>query len=168
MAVSAPSTARDRRLLRELAKRRLEIAHDPVNLERRQAWLDLHSGAPSRPMVLAEWGGIREASPPFDPELRCVDGWAQGLERALRQDIWVFEELRDDHAFEPFLDRRWHVSTTGYGVEPVEHRVDSDYLTARSWDAPITDIDAQFDLLQLIHSRDSAQHLRSDPFLKHP
>lgn len=138
----------DTRILRELAKHRLEIALDSANLERRQAWLDLHSGGAARPMVLAEWGGIREASPPFAPELRCGDGWAQGVERVLRQDIWVFETLQDDHAFDPFFSVNWAVSCEGYGVQPVEHRIDADHLTAKSWDPPITDIDAQFHLLQ--------------------
>ena len=146
-ATNYRTTAPDLTVLRELAKRKMEIAHDPVNLERKRLWLEMHAGNCIRPMVLAEWGGIRDQRMPFAPELACTEDWARGIEGALRQEIWVFEELQDDHVVEPFLNVNWNVQCSDYGVQPEVHRVEGDHLTSRRWDAPITDIDRDFHLL---------------------
>lgn len=145
----------DLSILRELAKSKLEIANDPLNVERRRLWHALHDGRPERPMILAEWGGIRDQEKPFETDasknkdLKCVDGWARGVEQSLRQDIWRFETLRDDHVVEPFHDLGWHIQTTDFGVSPVVHRVDDPaMMTARSWDAPITNISQDFHKLK--------------------
>jgi hypothetical protein len=138
------TTPSDLAVLREVAQRKMEIANDPVNLQRRESWLELHSSSVGRPMVLAEWGGIMDQAKPFEPELACIEEWAQGVERELRQQIWVFERLKDDHVVEPVFDVRWNVEASNYGVEPVMHKVEGDHLTARRWDAPIENIDRDF------------------------
>jgi hypothetical protein len=144
-----PLESTDRTLVRDLAQRVLERAHDPLNAERRAAWLDVHSGVPRRPMILAEWGGVRDPQPPFAPALVCTDPLARGLEAGLRQQLWVFDELRDDHVIEPFFNVNWAVSTSGYGAEKTSHEVnDGGILNARSWEAPITDIARDFQLLK--------------------
>jgi len=135
-------------ILRDLATRKAEIAASEVNLARKSAWLDLHSGTAARPMVLAEWGGVRDPDLPFAPALQCREAWARGVEQALRQDIWVHEELQDDHVVEPVFNVNWRVSCSGYGVDKTVHEVASDTLSAKSWDAPIKDIDRDFHLLQ--------------------
>jgi hypothetical protein len=141
--------AADRTLVRDLARRVVEIAHDPVNLERKAAWLDVHSGVARRPMILAEWGGVRDPQPPFAPKLVCTDPFLRAIEAGLRQQIWVFEVLRDDHVVEPFSNVNWAVSAGGYGVEKTTHEVkDGGILNARNWDPPITDIARDFHLLK--------------------
>ena len=143
----AALSSSDTRTLRDLARRKLEIANNPTNLERRELWLGMHDGASTRPMVLAEWGGVLDPDRPFAPELVCADPWARAIEGALRQEIWVFEVLRDDHVVEPVHNLGWAVQCSDYGAQPVTHTVEGDHLTARSWDAPITDIDRDFHLL---------------------
>lgn len=146
---------RDLSILRELAKRKLEIANDPLNVERRRLWHALHDGRPERPMILAESGGVRDPEKPFETDgaknraLACADGWARGLEHSLRQDIWRFEGLKDDHVVEPFCDLGWQIHATDFGVNPVVHRVeDADRMTSRSWDAPIRNISEDFHKLR--------------------
>lgn len=139
----------DRTVVRELARQVAALAYDPANLERKAAWLDVHSGNPRRPMILAEWGGVRDPRPPFAPTLVCTDPLARGIEAGLRQQLWVFTELRDDHVIEPFFNVNWAVSASGYGAEKKTHEVnDGGILNARSWEAPITDIARDFHLLQ--------------------
>jgi len=134
----------DREVLRNLALRKMEIAFEPLNLERKRLWLEQHSGGSTRPMVLAEWGGVLDKLRPFAPVLKCTEEWAQNVERELRQGLWVYEELKDDHVVEPWFDVSWFVTCSNYGVEPVMHKVEGEHLTARSWDAPITDIARDF------------------------
>jgi hypothetical protein len=139
----------DRTIVRDLARQVLTCAHDPANLERKAAWLDVHSGIPRRPMILAEWVGVRDPQPPFAPTLLCTDPLARGLETALRQQLWVFNELRDDHVIEPFVNVNWAVSGTNYGVEKKVHEVsDGGLFNAKNWEPPITDIARDFHLLK--------------------
>jgi hypothetical protein len=137
--------------LRELAKRRLEIANDPVNLERRQAWYSHDAGDDnSRVMVLVEAGGIRDADRPVSQEVpQCEHPWAKGLEYGFLSEFYRFENLKDDGVIEPILSTGWDLTISNYGVEAVTHTADEDViLGARTWDAPIKDIQRDFDKLK--------------------
>lgn len=140
----------DRDILRRLAARKTAIAADPVNRERREAWLRHDDGPGGRPMILAEWQGVRDQRRPFDDSrLACRETWARGIERALRAEIWRFEELADDHVVEPWFNVPWQVSASDYGVKPVTHTTDNaGHLAARNWEAPIKDLDRDFGLLK--------------------
>ena len=144
--------AHDKDVLRRLAERKAEIASDPINAERRTAWLALDSGKEGRVMVLAEHGGIRDPRKPFTVDrLECRGEWARGMETALRAEALLFEELRDDHVVEPVMNVGWQVRASHFGVEPVVHQGgDAEHMGSRSWDPPIKDLDGDFGKL---HSR---------------
>lgn len=141
---------RERDVLRRLAERKLEIAHDPANVERRKAWLALDSGVGDRVMVLAEHGGIRDdKSPVAIGELECESKWARGVEAGLRSEIKHFEELHDDFVVEPVMNAWWHVKAGNYGVDAVVHDgSDGQKMGSRRWDPPIKDLDRDFALLK--------------------
>ena len=137
---------REREILRRLAARKAEIAADPANLERREAWYRHDAGMGGRPMVLAEIGGLRDRVLPVpDSLLECESDWARRVERTLRVEAYEFETLRDDHVVEPFVDVNWKVEAGDYGVRKVDHITDNEgHLAARRWDAPIKDLDTDF------------------------
>jgi hypothetical protein len=142
----------DRERLRRLVARKREIADDPVNRERRTAWLRHDAGTGGRPMILAEWGGIHDRQNPLDIErrLHCVGDWARGVEWGLCAEIARFEELRDDHVVEPWLSVNWNVSRSDYGVQPVVHTTQNEgQMASRNWEPPIRDLDRDFDRLHL-------------------
>lgn len=130
-------------VLRRLVQRKGQIADDPVNAERRDAWYRHDEGEGHRPMVLAEIGGLRDrALPVADADLACHHPWARALERGLRTEVYQFEVLRDDHVVEPRLCVRWQVTASDYGVQVVHHQPEFDGpLGARRWDAPIRDLE---------------------------
>jgi hypothetical protein len=136
----------DRDTLRRLAARKMALAHDPVNTERRAAWLRHDDGPGGRPMILAEWGGVRDVRKPFgEDRLTCTDPWARGLEAGLRSEIARFEELRDDHVVEPCQNVGWRIKASDYGVAPVTHTTDNaGHLAARSWEPALKDLDRDF------------------------
>ena len=137
-------------ILRRLGRRKAQLAADPVNIERREAWYAHDAGEPSaRPMVLAEIAGVRDPHPPVsDSDCHCQNQWARRIERGLVQEIYQFDELKDDHVIEPRMQTNWKVKVSDYGVQQVVHNSDADVtLAARSWDPPIKDIDADFDKL---------------------
>ncbi len=124
-------------ILRRLAERKVTIANDPVNLERRQAWYRLDTGDAPRPMILAESAGVRDARrPAYEGPLQCQHPEARQLEHALQNEIWRFEHLRDDHVVEPVINVKWSVSASDYGVTSIQHQTDGAILGARSWDPP--------------------------------
>ena len=142
----APS---DLRILHELAKRQLEIAHDPVNAERRRLWLRLAEGRAERPMVLCE-GGVAYADLP-ESELECEDVWARELENALRFQIFQFEKIRDDHVVEPYVNRGWQVDISDFGVQAERHvaeKAEHANVAGYRWDPPIRDLDRDFEKLR--------------------
>lgn len=135
------------RILRDLARRKVEIAADPINLERKDAWYRLDSGsADARPMVLTEHAAVADPVKPFpESALQCRTRMAREIESRLRNEIFVFEVLKDDHVVEPWYALRWNVTIGDYGVEVVKHRVEGyKGMGSRSWDPPIKDLDSDF------------------------
>jgi hypothetical protein len=58
------------------------------------------------------------ADKPFPgTDLECVNEWARGVERGLRHEIYLFDELEDDHVLEPAVNVNWRVAQSDYGVE---------------------------------------------------
>lgn len=139
----------DRAILRQLAERKVELAHHPLNEERRRAWYALDAGEGDRAIVLAEHGGVRDVRRPVAVErLACTDKWARDVEYGLRAEIYQFEELKDDHVIEPFMNLNWQVTPSNYGVSAVVHQGgDSEHMGSRSWEPPIQDLDKDFDKL---------------------
>lgn len=147
----APITLRDRSILQRLAERKARAAADPVNVERRNAWL-AHDDptATSRPMILAETYGCEADIPGLSrPTLECEGPEARGLEYALRHELWRFDVLRDDHVVEPFLNTTWKVAISNHGVAIPTQLGDNDgKLGSRHWDPPIKDLDRDMALLK--------------------
>jgi hypothetical protein len=142
--------ASDIKILQKLARRKIEIAHHPLNLERKELWYRHDRGAPCRPLVLAEHGGIRDARGPLSSMvLECTDPWARGVEWGLRSDFYLFDTLQDDHVMEANLQINWQLAVSGYGVSSVMHSADNYAgMGARRWDPPIKDLDADFGKLR--------------------
>lgn len=136
-------------ILRRLAERKRHIADDPLNRERRQAWLAHDAGSNSRPMVLAEYCGVQETHSPFAPQLTCQSDWARNWERSLLAEFYQFDILRDDHVIEPWMSVNWRIQVSNYGVQSQVHFGDNaGHLGARRWDPPIQDLDADFGKLK--------------------
>jgi len=143
------TSAKERSILRALAARKAELALHPDNIERREAWYAHDAGCDGRPMVLAEFEGVRDSNPPL-PEsvLECESEWARGIEKALKTELYRFDILRDDHVIERFFNVRWHVTFGNYGVDPRQESPQADgTMGASRWEPAITDIERDMDKL---------------------
>ena len=142
----------DVEVLRKLAHRSREIAGSAVNVERRELWYRHNALDLARPMVLAEIQGcLPELIQAGHFALTCTNPLARAVESALRKEQYEHEVLRDDHVVEPFLNLNWIVRTTGHvdASEVHVHVADTDgTLSARTWDAPIRDIQRDFHKLK--------------------
>lgn len=140
-------TPHDRQVLRGLAWRRRELSSLPVMDERRQLWRAVAALRADRPAVLTE---LREAPDDLVPDrmLACGEPWARELERQWRLEL-AHEEVGDDYVFEPWVACPWEVRVSDFGVAPRRRRARSDHgRGAEAWDAPLQDLDRDFDRLQ--------------------
>jgi hypothetical protein len=145
-------------ILRDLVRRKREIAQDPVMEERRQLWTALHSLERTRPMILAETSGVRDELVPIST-LQCQEEWARGMERGLRELLFRCEQVGDDFVVEPRITYGWHVTVGDYGVEiPFVRAENEGRLGSGVWDPPLKDLDRDLDKLhfrELSVDRDS-------------
>jgi hypothetical protein len=136
-------------ILRELLKRKREIAQDPIMETRRQLWTQHASLNSQRPMILAEVGGVLDEVVPL-ATLQCQAAWAREMERGLRALIFNYEYVGDDTVVEPWIPYGWHVTIGDFGVKPAfVHGSNEGKLGSYTWEPPIKDLDADFDLLHV-------------------
>lgn len=139
--------AHDCKILRDLALRVREGAESDTNAERRRLWYAHDAGRGERPLILTEAQVAYHDLPAS--ELACEDPAAHAIENALRYQLFLYDEVRDDHVLEPWYAMKWRIATTGYGVESkvtTAERV-SGNVSSRHWDPPITDLERDFDKL---------------------
>jgi hypothetical protein len=114
-----PVNQKDRKILRELAKRLAEVASLPVMAERRTTWKLHNSLGRVRPMILVfPEGAWRELTP--EASLACETKGTRWIELALRQRLYTHDHFRDDAV----IEKEWvvgkAVSHTGWGLQPRE------------------------------------------------
>jgi hypothetical protein len=138
----------DLAILRGLAKRKADLAHDPVNQERRRLWYALDEGAAERPMVLTESAVAFDDLP--ESRAQCREQWARDMESGLRFEIFQFDQVRDDHVIEPYITCNWRVDVSNYGVASKQEYAErvSGNVSSRRWDPPIKDLEADFGKLR--------------------
>ncbi len=110
--------ARDRVILRDLAKQVAEIAARPEIADRRRRWVEHNSLRSRAPMMLIfPEGSWMELIP--EESLSCAGEHARSIESSLRQRIYSFGHFKDDTVIEAEWVVDGAVSTTGWGLEPV-------------------------------------------------
>jgi len=112
--------AKDRAILRDLAKQVAEVAALPVMAERRALWKKHNALGPVRPMILVfPEGSWRELLP--ESALKCQDKTARGIEWGLRAKIHTHEHFDADNVIEKEFVVSKNVSSTGWGLEAKWH-----------------------------------------------
>jgi hypothetical protein len=137
----------DIRILRNLLKRKREIAADPIMAERRRLWTEHASLCSRRPMILAETSGVLDECVPLST-LHCQEPWARSMERGLRELIFRYESVGDDFVVEPRIRYGWFVETGDFGVQTEHRRGENDgKLGSYKVDPPIKDLARDLDRL---------------------
>lgn len=141
-------TPNDKTTLRELLKKKRDLASLPVMGERASLWTDHASLVSRRPMILAETSGVLDEIVP-EETLQCQEEWARVMERGLRETIFRVEQVRDDWVVEPRIEAMWEVQTGDFGVETMLIRGENQgKLGSYHWEPPIKDLDRDFDRLR--------------------
>lgn len=105
----------DRNILRDLARRVVDIADDPVMEERRRRWGEHNSLRSTHPLMLVfpegSWGELLpEAS------LRCADQSTRLLELELRRRIYGWEHFQDDTVVVKSWGVSKQITNSGWGL----------------------------------------------------
>jgi hypothetical protein len=111
------SAAHDRRTIRELASKWMDIAAQPVMQERKRQWKALHDLKPERPMILIETSTIDGFV--GTGELQCKDPFLRAVEQNLRDNVRHAEEVGDDVVLEPYFRIGWDLDCSDFGVDVV-------------------------------------------------
>lgn len=95
------SRNRDLELLRDLARRYADVAHEPIQDERRDLWRRLNGLERTRPLVIVRPGGpIWKETADVQPQ--CEDAFCRAYEAGLRQKLY-HASMNDDTVFEPWV-----------------------------------------------------------------
>lgn len=90
----------DKKILRELAKKQLEIANSPKNLERVELWKRHNALKAERPVIHIEVGTFRQDI--IDPMMKCQTPYGRMIEYTLLQNFCNLELFDDDKVVAPY------------------------------------------------------------------
>ena len=105
-------------VVRDLAKRVLEISEMPENIEKIKLWKDHNSLIKSRPMILCFPENAYEEIIPYS-SLIAKDPFLREYEWYLRSQIYHWEELNDDWVITPRLKVPAVFNITGWGISDI-------------------------------------------------
>ena len=130
-------SAKDRTVVRDLAKRIAEVADSPEMHEKRAMWKKHNSLERVRPMILIfPEGSWREIGPLVQQQCVCEGDAARGLENGLRSRLYEYEHHHDDKP----IDKTWHVGkvwhSTDWGLQ-AQWKPSDDPTGARTFDPVI-------------------------------
>ncbi len=110
------ASAADRNVVRELAKRVVEIVADPAQAVKIAEWKRHISLQPGRPLIVQAPEGVWDEFVPPD-SITCQDELARGIEHDLRTRIYHAEHFRDDEPISGELFASLEYSETDWGIE---------------------------------------------------
>ena len=107
--------ASDREILRELAKKQMEIANSQKNLDIVSQWYRHSARKPGRPMVHIEIDTFKEEA--IEPKMRCISPQARELEYKLLHSFSNQELFGDDKPVPPYFQIEWKSWFNLFGFE---------------------------------------------------
>lgn len=109
-------TTGDKEILRELAKRKAEIAELPIHLEKIRMWKALNSLDEVRPLVWINEIPWHEMNVDDELTLKTNTEFSKFLETRLRRTIYGWEHMPVDMVVEPNIPCYLVVNDTGFGI----------------------------------------------------
>jgi len=129
---------KDKKVLRELAKRVAELAARPVEEEKKQLWYKLNSLEETRPVIFCDpelgWNEIIK-----DSDLKCEGDLARMWENMLRKEIFWGECMGDDRVVDIHFNVPHIAKSTGWGMD--KKVIGSLAEGSYRWEAPLKSYD---------------------------
>jgi hypothetical protein len=110
-----PVPERDLRIVRELARRKAELASLPVQKQTFEMWRRLNCLEPVRPMVFINELPWHELGPEIQSQ--STDPSCRWIESALRGELYQWDHMRWDMVIEPVFYTPFAYRDTGFGLQ---------------------------------------------------
>lgn len=107
---------KDKKILKELAKRKSEIAGLPIHKDKIKMWKDLNSLKKVRPLVWINDIPWHEMNVDDELTLKTSTEFSRFLETRLRRTIYRWKHMRVDMVVEPTIPCYLVVSESGFGI----------------------------------------------------
>jgi hypothetical protein len=124
----------DRRILRSLASRILDLASRPIEDKKRELWYAHNDLIPTRPLVFCDPEGGWDEIIPAD-SLTCIGDLARRWEKYLRKEIFWGESMKDDKVIEPYFNIPYYAVESDWGLS--ETTIGGQDKGSYIWQAPI-------------------------------
>jgi len=136
-------TAKDREILRNLARKQLERAHSAENEVIMKKWKALEQGKRENPTVRLLFSNFtREVITPY---MQCESQQARSIEQKFLWDMVGWEQFGDDTPAAPYYQTGWHTWVTPFGISPRLTRTEG---MGFHIDPVIEDLEADLDKLR--------------------
>jgi len=149
-------------ILRDLARRYMEVCAQPVQEQRRDLWRRHNSLKATRPLIYARAFAWAEMP---DSKCECEDPFFRHFENRLRHDLF-WAALQDDSVFEPWLTVTAAHKCSGWGLSG-ERRRTGEAGGSFKIDYPIKDLSDIDNLSTPRHEIDEAHTARAVERLNH-
>ena len=106
----------DKDVLRELGKRKAEIAALTVQQERKKLWTKLNKLESERPMVWLFEVPWNEMDVNDELSLKCESQFCRNLELSLRREVYQWDHMQGDMVVDPVITVGPVVRDTGFGL----------------------------------------------------
>ena len=110
----------DYTVLRELAKKMAQIAHLPVQDEKRALWTANNDLKPVRPMVYIDQLPWHEINTSKEMQLQCTDPFLRVMEQRIREILYRWNHFPCDMVVEKRIDIPREIHNLDYGMHIVE------------------------------------------------
>jgi hypothetical protein len=140
-----PESAKDRKILRDLARQAADAAALPVHAEKAALWKRLNRLEQVRPMVWINEVCWNEMGP--EVALRCTDGFCRRWEQHLREILYQWRHMPADMVVEGVLWSPLVIRDSGFGLEVRERRPKGDGMVAVDF-VPVIKSEADVDRIR--------------------
>lgn len=111
----------DHAIIRELVSRYAECAALPQQQINKANWKKLNGLQPVKPMVMIDQLPWHELAIDDELTLVCEDPFLRSLENSLRQTLYKWKHMPADMVLDPFIRIPKAYTSSGFGVDRVDH-----------------------------------------------
>ena len=137
--------SKDRDILRGIAARQREYAHDAKNEAILKKWHALEQGIRETPTVRLLFSNFRHEV--ITPRLQCTSDAARNLEASLLSALVGRELFDDDTPLSPTFDMGWHTWVTPFDISAKTSRIPGQKTSGYHIDPVIEDLENEWETL---------------------
>ncbi len=121
---------KEKKVLRELAQIKRDIAGDPVNQSRINHWTDVNDLKTEKPTIYINEVPWHELNVDDELTLVCEDPFHREMEMALRREIYTWNHLPGDMVVSDYIESPLVINDSGFGIKEESDIITIDEATS--------------------------------------